>query len=153
MSKGNRVKEIVPITKAVIPAKAGIHAAAIMILGLTLPLSRPWIPALAGMPTNLNFPRLPICYQPLALLIWALYIDEVGQPTMTLNAMRNRRYGPGGGTRRLHHFLPGHGGRDHRGRNRIDVRSKGMVCVRHDTTVIGSILTSANDNVALAAAA
>jgi hypothetical protein len=48
---------------------------------------------------------------------------------MTINALRNRRYGPGGGTRRLHHSLlkfkvfvvtfPVWG------RNRIDVRSKG----------------------------
>lgn len=44
--------------------------------------------------------------------------------------MRNRRYGPGGGTRRLHHeFLWG--------RNRIDVRNKGVFFARHGTTVIG----------------
>ncbi len=31
------------------------------------------------------------------------YITDVGQPTMAINAVRNKRYGPGGGTRRLHH--------------------------------------------------
>jgi hypothetical protein len=42
--------------------------------------------------------------------------------------MRNRRNGPGGGTRRLHHLW---------GRNRIDVRNKGVSFARHGTTVTG----------------
>ena len=37
----NRVKEIAPITKVIIPAKAGIHAIPVMILGPTPHLSPP----------------------------------------------------------------------------------------------------------------
>ncbi len=32
------------------------------------------------------------------------YIVFAGQPAMELNASQNKRYGPGGGTRRLHHY-------------------------------------------------
>jgi hypothetical protein len=37
------------------------------------------------------------------------YIFVVGQPTMAINVVRNKRYGPGGSTRRLHHkhTIPG----------------------------------------------
>ncbi len=34
------------------------------------------------------------------------YIERVGKPTMAINALWNKRCGPGGGTRRLHHYLP-----------------------------------------------
>ena len=47
---------------------------------------------------------------------------------MAINCLCNKRCGPGGGTRRLHHM---------RGRNRIDVRSKDTHFARHGTVVIG----------------
>ena len=49
------------------------------------------------------------------------------RPAMAINGMCNRRYGPGGSTRRLHQFPPrpaDPAGAVPRGRNRIDVRSK-----------------------------
>jgi hypothetical protein len=49
---------------------------------------------------------------------------------MAINRLCNRRCGPGGGTRRLHHFFIW-------GRNRIDVRSKDTRFARHGTTVSG----------------
>jgi hypothetical protein len=76
---------------------------------------------------------------------------------------RNKRFGPGGGTRRLHHFtlrlptpVPGAGRKAQQlwGRTRIDERVKDLAFARHDTTVIGSYRVVANDNyaeVALAA--
>ena len=36
----------------------------------------------------------------------ASYISIVGQPTMAINGLWNKRCGPGGGTRRLHQFPP-----------------------------------------------
>ena len=52
------------------------------------------------------------------------------------------RYGPGGGTRRLHQW----------GRNRIDVRGMGQNFARNGTNVIGPNFIIANDNeMALAA--
>lgn len=53
---------------------------------------------------------------------------------MAINVLWNKRFGPGGGARRLHH-------KDLRngvflwGRIRIDVRSKDMIFARHSTTV------------------
>src|ERR1700722_625086 len=41
-----------------------------------------------------------------------LYLKGWRKPDMAINGRRNKPFGPGGGTRRLHHFL--------RGRNRID---------------------------------
>ena len=69
------------------------------------------------------------------------YICAVGQPTMAIHGLRNKRCGPGGGTRRLHQFrrLPNTVGAGAlRGRNRLDARGKGKTVARHDTTVIGS---------------
>ena len=74
---------------------------------------------------------------------------------MAINALWNKRYGPGGSARRLHHFFP----ETFKflgplwGRNRIDVRSKDIAFVRHGTTVIGLNFTNANDNEAFAVAA
>ncbi len=59
---------------------------------------------------------------------------------MAINALWNRRSGPGGGTRRLHHSGLRLCRALRRGRNRIDARSKDMVFARHDSAVIGSIL-------------
>ncbi len=63
---------------------------------------------------------------------------------MAINRLWNRRYGPGGGTRRLHHrklstLLWG--------RNRIDVRNKDMRFARHGTIVIGLNFIRGNNNV------
>ena len=49
------------------------------------------------------------------------------------NRARNRRLGPGGGTRRLHQIS--HRLWDGRGRNRIDGRSKGLAFARRGATV------------------
>jgi hypothetical protein len=43
---------------------------------------------------------------PLPIRPLTAYMKSVGQPTIAINAAWNRRYGPGGGTRRLHHFRP-----------------------------------------------
>ena len=71
--------------------------------------------------------------------------SAVGQPTMAINGLRNKRCGPGGGTRRLHHFPPAISERIGRrlswGRNRLDARGKGMIFARHGTAVIGSKLS------------
>src|SRR5690606_32719667 len=56
---------------------------------------------------------------------------------------RNKRFVPGGGTRRLHQD-PGVAGA--RGRNRIDERLKGFALSRRGATVIGPQSTVANDN-------
>lgn len=61
---------------------------------------------------------------------------------MTINALRNKRYGPGGGTRRLHHL------QDLRKLSRIRYGAEiGSTCVvkvvafvRHCTAVIGLLL-------------
>jgi hypothetical protein len=56
---------------------------------------------------------------------------------------RNKRIGPGGGTRRLHQISDLHRSW---GRNRIDERLKGLALFRCDTAVIGSNTINANDN-------
>src|SRR3954462_9008625 len=38
----------------------------------------------------------------IAFRLPAPYIFDVGQPAMAINVLRNKRCGPGGGTRRLH---------------------------------------------------
>ena len=82
-----------------------------------------------------------ITFRVIAFAPAAPYIFRVGQPTMAINGLRNKRCGPGGGTRRLHQLPPAleedrAGGL--RGRNRLDARGKGKTVARHDTTVIGS---------------
>lgn len=66
---------------------------------------------------------------------------------MMINGMWNRRFGPGGGTRRLHQIIQ----ELCRalalwGRNRIDVRNKDISFIRHCTVVIGLFKISANRN-------
>src|SRR5262249_2964661 len=65
------------------------------------------------------------------------YIGPVGKPTMAINAAWHKRFGPGGGTRRLHHSLPLSPGRGRWGRNRIDERGKGAVFARYGSAVTG----------------
>jgi hypothetical protein len=66
---------------------------------------------------------------PLLFSYKTLYNIYVSNMTMAINVIWNRRSGPGGGTRRLHHkrsrkrpFLWG--------RNRIDTRNKGIIFAR-----------------------
>src|SRR5215472_6749040 len=65
------------------------------------------------------------------------YMCRVGQPTMAIHGLRNKRCGPGGSTRRLHHFRSGgamlYGGET--GSTRV-VKARSVA--RYDTTVIGS---------------
>ena len=73
------------------------------------------------------------------------YNNSVGFPTMVINALQNKRDGPGGSARRLHQpkgFSDGYPVKwlkpfDLWGRNRIDVRGKIKVFTRYCTTVIG----------------
>lgn len=67
-----------------------------------------------------------------------------GNPEMMLNTFQNKRSGPGGSARRLHHLGGVFTSKDGlptqprwRGRNRFDTRGKGKVCIRDGTVVIG----------------
>ena len=76
------------------------------------------------------------------------YNNSVGVPTMVINALQNKRDGPGGSARRLHQpisFSDGYPIKwlkpfDLWGRNRIDVRGKIKVFTRYCSTVIGLLL-------------
>ncbi len=57
---------------------------------------------------------------------------------MVINNLRNRLYGPGGGTLRLHHLYGGEIG--------STWGNKGLFFTRHCTVVIGLILITANRN-------
>ncbi len=54
--------------------------------------------------------------------------------SIAINGLWNRRSGPGGGTRRLHHILWG--------RHRIDTRGKDRLFARYGSVVIGLTLIS-----------
>jgi hypothetical protein len=54
--------------------------------------------------------------------------------SIAINGLWNRRSGPGGGTRRLHHVLWG--------RHRIDTRGKDRLFARYGSVVIGLTLIS-----------
>src|SRR5271155_2357729 len=72
----------------------------------------------------------------------APYIFSVGQPTMAINGLRNKRCGPGGGPPAPPPVPAGLANRPRLGvaaggiwgRNRLDARSKGKTVARHDTT-------------------
>lgn len=84
-----------------------------------------------------------LCTPPFAFLRGQAYILIVGQPTMAINVFRNKRFGPGGGTRRLHQISSVRKARSNWavwGRNRIDERGKGLTFARHSTTDIGLFL-------------
>ncbi len=70
---------------------------------------------------------------------------------MTINTVRNNRYGPGGSARRLHHFSSMED--QLWGRNRIDVRGKGSAFVRYGNHRHRAKQRNANDNEAFAVAA
>ena len=87
---------------------------------------------------------------PLEISMRLAYVGDVLRDYEHKRA-RNKRIGPGGGTRRLHQisFIWGSWGR-----NRIDERLKGFALFRLSATVTGETCTIANDNrapVALAA--
>src|SRR3954447_5522377 len=65
---------------------------------------------------------------PIALfsLSFAPYIGEAGSPAMEINGRRNKPFGPGGSTRRLHQSPRSVNGL-RRGRNRIDEGVKGSL--------------------------
>src|SRR5215813_5691579 len=58
-------------------------------------------------------------WQPLSFQRFARYIGGAGSPAMEINRRRNKPFGPGGGTRRLHQSPTVRFGL-WRGRNRID---------------------------------
>ena len=58
--------------------------------------------------------------------------------SIAINGLWNKRSGPGGGTRRLHHILWG--------RHRIDTRGKDRLFARHGSVVIGLTIISVNRN-------
>ncbi len=58
--------------------------------------------------------------------------------SIAINGLWNRRSGPGGGTRRLHHILWG--------RHRIDTRGKDRLFARYGSVVIGLTLISVAGN-------
>ena len=72
---------------------------------------------------------------------------------MTINTVRNNRYGPGGSARRLHQIFLSILKDIHWGRNRIDVRGKGSAFVRHGIHRYRAKQRNANDNEAFAVAA
>ncbi len=85
----------------------------------------------------------------------ATILGVPARPAMAINGMCNRRYGPGGSTRRLHQFPPRpafQAGAVPRGRNRIDVRSKACFSLGMVPPLSGR-LKSANDNSRVALAA
>ena len=43
---------------------------------------------------------------PLFFCTFAFYIGDAGSPAMEINGRRNKPFGPGGGTRRLHQSPP-----------------------------------------------
>ena len=66
----------------------------------------------------------------------APYMECAGlKPDMAINGDRNKPFGPGGSTRRLHQSPSAEGFR--RGRNRIDEGVKGLLFARHGSAVIG----------------
>ena len=59
--------------------------------------------------------------------------------SIAINGLWNKRSGPGGGTRRLHHKVLW-------GRIRIDTRSKDGLFARYGSVVIGLTIISVNRN-------
>ena len=76
----------------------------------------------------------------------APYIGGAGSPAMEINGRRNKPFGPGGSTRRLHPSPPVNGGL-RRGRNRIDEGVKGEFFLGMVPPLSGYAIV-ANDNYA-----
>ena len=77
---------------------------------------------------------------------FAPYIEDAGSPAMEINGRRNKPFGPGGSTRRLHPSPPLLGG-FRRGRNRIDEGVKGVFFLGMVPPLSGYAIV-ANDNYA-----
>ncbi len=75
----------------------------------------------------------------------APYIEDAGSPAMEINDRRNKPFGPGGSTRRLHQSPPK--GRFRRGRTRIDEGVKGEFFLGMVPPLSGYAIV-ANDNYA-----
>jgi len=87
--------------------------------------------------------------QPLPTLFFskfAPYIGGAGSPAMEINGRRNKPFGPGGSTRRLHPSPPLKDG-FRRGRNRIDEGVKGEFFLGMVPPLSGYAIV-ANDNYA-----
>ena len=94
------------------------------------------------------FAVFPLLNPPAALFFSALapYIEGAGSPAMEINDRRNKPFGPGGSTRRLHPSPPFRGG-FRRGRNRIDEGVKGEFFLGMVPPLSGYAIV-ANDNYA-----
>src|ERR1700732_5197568 len=77
---------------------------------------------------------------------FAPYIEDAGSPAMEINCRRNKPFGPGGSTRRLHPSPPQDCGL-RRGRNRIDEGVKGAFFLGMVPPLSGYAIV-ANDNYA-----
>ena len=91
------------------------------------------------MPAKRGFPAL-------SFSTFGPYIEGAGSPAMEINGRRNKPFGPGGGTRRLHPS-PSHEGGFRRGRNRIDEGVKGVFFLGMVPPLSGYAIV-ANDNYA-----
>jgi len=90
------------------------------------------------------------CSPPTAALFFfrlAPYIRGAGSPAMEINDRRNKPFGPGGSTRRLHPSPPFNNGGFRRGRNRIDEGVKGEFFLGMVPPLSGYAIV-ANDNYA-----
>ena len=84
--------------------------------------------------------------QALFFSTFAPYIEGAGSPAMEINCRRNKPFGPGGSTRRLHPSPPPERGL-RRGRNRIDEGVKGVFFLGMVPPLSGYAIV-ANDNYA-----
>ena len=91
----------------------------------------------------------PCTRPPAALFFFRLapYIGGAGSPAMEINDRRNKPFGPGGSTRRLHPSPPLHNCGLRRGRNRIDEGVKGEFFLGMVPPLSGYAIV-ANDNYA-----
>ena len=78
---------------------------------------------------------------------FAPYIGGAGSPAMEINCRRNKPFGPGGSTRRLHPSPPPQIGGFRRGRTRIDEGVKGVFFLGMVPPLSGYAIV-ANDNYA-----
>src|SRR3954470_13127512 len=96
------------------------------------------------MPAKRGFPAL-------SFSTFGPYIEGAGLPAMEINGRRNKPFGPGGGTRRLHPSPSEHDPRDQsglrRGRNSIDEGVKGSLFLGMVPPLSGYAIV-ANDNYA-----
>ena len=88
-------------------------------------------------------------FSALSFLTFAPYISGAGSPAMEINDRRNKPFGPGGSTRRLHQNPTALCNRSgfRRGRNRIDEGVKGAFFLGMVPPLSGYAIV-ANDNYA-----